>query len=357
MKKTRTISINPSRLVVAKLPVSLLCPAVVALTSQPVLAAQSLPAPNQNLSIPSQNPAAPVQLPSMPGLSPSGVGPLAPTQAVPAPISTPQTLPLPSIFPPQSMTPFTVPPGFSLRQLPSEPPSASASAEALKTSPIKLGALIQVAALGPISLDAHFNQPITIEEALSYALEKSLPVRISRESSIYQTTQLAYYMSFFMPSFSTIYALAKSNVNSDTNTSAKIFQTRLSFPVFAGGSYTYFTLAQFYRVLGWNEAFHANVNDILLDVYNKYTNLVLNHHLLRIRIKAVEVSEAQLAQNTIMYQAGSGTKFAIMQARTQLATDRQALLSQQVATRQAALLLGYALDMPLSANETGTPRV
>jgi outer membrane protein TolC len=312
----------------------------------------------QNLFQPTQNPAAPTQLPSLSPVqtgpsqapanspTPAGVGPFAPT------LSPLQTNPqgMPSISPDQTLTPITIPSAFRLRDLPSETPAASASAEVLKGSPIKLGALIQIASLPPISLDGRYNQPITLEEALKYTLQKSLPIRISRESTLYQTTQLAYYMSFFMPSLSVNYALAQSNVNSDTHTNAEIFQTKVSFPLFAGGSYAYSTMAQFYRVLGWREAFQANVNDALLDIFNKYTNLVLNHHLLRIRIKALEVSEAQLKLNTAQFQAGTGTKFAIMQARTQLAVDRQALLSQQVATRQSALLVAYAMDMPLSIN-------
>jgi outer membrane protein TolC len=306
-----------------------------------------------------QNPAGPTQLPSLspaPGgalqtptnaPSPAGSGPVLPPSIAPP---QEKTTDIPANTPVQSLTPITIPTGFSLRELPGETPAQAQSAEVLKSSPIKLGALIQVASLKPLSLDARFNQPISLGEALSYTLEKSLPIRISEESAFYQTTQLAYYMTFFLPAFSANYALANSGINGTTHTSAQIFSTRLSFPLFAGGSYCYFTIAQFYRTKGWREAYQANVNDALLDSYNKYTNLVLNHQLLRIRIKSVELSEAQLKQNTTQYQAGSGTTFAIMQARTQLASDRQNLLAQQVATRQAALLLSYALDMPLSIN-------
>ncbi|HEY9678802.1 MAG TPA: TolC family protein [Drouetiella sp.] len=342
MKKT-SFTVNKSALLLIAL-------AIISLVAQSAEA--------QNLFQPTQNPAGPTQLPSLSPIqtspaaspanspTPAGVGPIVP------PFSPVQANPqdLPSISPDQTLAPITIPPSFHLRDLPSEPPAASASAEVLKSSPIKLGALIQVASLPPLSLDGKFNQPITLEEALNYTLQKSLPIRISRESTNYQTTQLAYYMSFFMPSVSVNYALAQSNVNSDTHTNAEIFQTKVSFPLFAGGSYSYSTLAQFYRVLGWREAFQANVNDALLDIFNKYTNLVLNHHLLRIRIKALEVSEAQLKLTTAQYQAGTGTKYAIMQARTQLAVDKQALLSQQVATRQSALLVAYAMDMPLSVN-------
>jgi outer membrane protein TolC len=315
-----------------------------------------------HLSLPAsaaQNPAGPTQLPSVSPVPGNSVQ--VPANA-PSPAGTGPVLP-PSIAPPQEKTtdipansaapnlaPITVPTGFALRELPSETPAQAQSAEVLKSSPIKLGALIQVASLRPLSLDARFNQPISLAETLSYTLEKSLPIRISEESAFYQATQLGYYMTFFLPAFSANYALANSGINGTTHTSAQIFSTRLSFPLFAGGSYVYFTMAQYFRTKGWREAYQANVNDALLDAYNKYTNLVLNHQLLRIRIKSVELSEAQLKQNTTQYQAGAGTTFAIMQARTQLAADRQNLLAQQVATRQAALLLSYALDMPLSIN-------
>lgn len=310
-----------------------------ATTAAPSQAAQNL------IAAGGQNPAAPTQLPSVSPRAqgapanvpaPAGVGPVAPGEVN----ST-----LPSISPVQ-----TAPGEFSLRQLPGDAPIANASAAALRSQPIKLGALIQVASLPPLSLDARFNQPISLEEALTYALNKSLPIRISNESTIYQITQLAYYMSFFMPSFGLNYGLAQSGINNDTTTNATVFQTRVVFPLFVGGSTCYNTMAQFYRVLGWREAYQANVNDALMDAYNKYTNLVLNHQLLRIRLKAVEVSEAQLSETTKQYQAGASTKFAIMQSRTQLAVNRQALLAQQVATRQAAILVAYALDMPLSVN-------
>jgi outer membrane protein TolC len=251
--------------------------------------------------------------------------------------------------PGNALAPVTLPPDFKLRELPTEQVGHEGSS-VLKAQPLKTGALIQVAALHPVTLDGKFNQPIVLEEALRYALQYSLPIRISHESSVFQTTQLGYYLSFFLPALSATYAYAGSNINSETHTNANIFATRASFPLFVGGNYTYFAISQYARQKGWKLAHQANINDALLDVYFKYTNLVLNHHLLRIRLKAVEVSQAQLDKNVAIYQSGTGTQFAIMQSRTQLAVDKQALLAQQVATRQAALQLAYDLNMPLSVN-------
>jgi outer membrane protein TolC len=247
------------------------------------------------------------------------------------------------------MTPITLPSNFTLRDLPSEQ-AGHEDSSVLKASPIKIGALIQVAQLQPLTLDGQFSKPITLSEALSYALENNLPIRISKESAVYQTTQLGYYLSFFLPALTTNYSIAQSHINDITRTNANVFITKASFPLFVGGNYMYFAWAQYLRQKGWKLAYQANINDALLDVYNRYTSLVLNHHLLRIRLHAVDVSQAQLRQNEELYQAGNGTKFAIMQSRTQLATDRQALLAQQVATRQSALQLAYVLNMPLSVN-------
>ena len=51
-----------------------------------------------------------------------------------------------------------------------------------------------------------------------------------------------------------------------------------------------------------------------------------------------------------MEKAGTGTRFAVMQSETQLATDRQAFLQQQVAVRQAALALNFSLNYPMAVN-------
>ncbi|HEY9755470.1 MAG TPA: TolC family protein [Oculatellaceae cyanobacterium] len=302
---------------------------IVGLTSMQALAAQNPAGPTQ---LPSTvSPQTPVNLPSESTLTP----PQAPTT--------------PSTMPPSAVAPITLPPNFKLRDLPSEQ-AGHEDSSVLKASPIKIGALIQVAQLQPLTLDGQFSKPITLNEALSYALENNLPIRISKESAVYQTTQLGYYCSFFLPALTTNYSIAQSHINSITRTNANVFITKASFPLFVGGNYMYFAWAQYLRQKGWKLAYQANINDALLDVYNRYTSLVLNHHLLRIRLHAVAVSEAQLRQNEELYQAGNGTRFAIMQSRTQLATDRQALLAQQVTTRQSALQLAYVLNMPLSVN-------
>jgi outer membrane protein TolC len=233
---------------------------------------------------------------------------------------------------------------------PVEPVLTHQQNKTLNMSPIKLGALIQVAALRPLRLEASYDVPLSLASALSYTMEKSLAIRIAHESVVYQEANFASQLADFLPSFSMSYTNTKYHVFPSTHSTSNVFVPRISYPLFLGGNDFYTALAQYYRMQGWKETFKSNVNDALLDVYQKYTNLVLNHSLLKIRVKAVEVSKLQLNLNNEQYKAGAGTLFAIMQSRSQLAADKQALLAQQIATRQSSLLLGYALNMPLASN-------
>src|SRR5262249_51496756 len=136
----------------------------------------------------------------------------------------------------------------------------------------------------------------------------------------------------------------------DSTALARVFLPRVSYPVFQGGAVVFSILGQYCRAKGWHKAYYASINDAMLDVYQKYNNLLLNRVLLQIRAKAVEVSEEQLKVNQSAERVGTNTRFAVMQSETQLAADRQALLQQEVTVRQAALALNFSLDYPMAVN-------
>lgn len=242
---------------------------------------------------------------------------------------------------------------FKLKQLPAEPNLTHAENATLHMGPFHEGALVPLALLKPIQLEASYSKPISLQEALNYALLNGLAIKISRESWIYQRWIFAGNLisALPIPNFGMSYNYTKSDIISNgTDSTSKVFQETLRFPVFQGGAAVYSMLAQYYREKGWKHAYYTSINDAVLDVYQKYTNLELQHVLLQIRAKAVEVSEAQLRLNNSLYLAGATTKLAIMQSRTQLAQDREALIEQQVAVRVAALALAFSLNMPMSVN-------
>ncbi|MDR3615038.1 MAG: TolC family protein [Candidatus Obscuribacterales bacterium] len=221
----------------------------------------------------------------------------------------------------------------------------------LKMNPIKLGALIQVAGMRPILLDGERDMPISLKECLDYGWENSLSIRISKESYMYQQAALAGQLAGFIPSFSLSYVVTKSHVlDPETHSTSTVFAPRVTYPVFQGGSVLQGVLVQAYRTKGWKYTHQTNINSALLTIYKDYTYLSLAHALLRIRLKAVEVSKSELKLNEDKLKSGTGTRYNIVQSKSQLASDEQALLAQQIATRQASITLAYNLHMPLAIN-------
>lgn len=240
---------------------------------------------------------------------------------------------------------------FAPSPLPEEKPRTHEQNSTLSMSPIKLGALIQIARMRPIELDASQDIPISLQDVLDYTMQNSLDIQISRESYRYQQAQLASQIAGFAPNLNMGYTYTKTHIlDPETHSTSKVFAPRVIYPVFTGGSVVYGALIQMYRTRGWKNSYRTTVNDTILNVYKAYTQLVLNHALLKIRLKAVQVDKEQLAINEQKYASGTGTKYEIVQSKSQLANDEQALLAQQITTRQSAQTLGYTINMPLSVN-------
>lgn len=243
---------------------------------------------------------------------------------------------------------------FGIRmKVPPQPPADHERNKTLELSPLVQPALARLSqsGSGPIKLEASYNECITLEDALKHALIYNLPIKINRESYNYQKYQLLGAYTGFVPSFGINWGLTRASIlPNPTIGNSRVYSATVTYPVFNGGSVVYNALSQYYRKVGFYYAFNATVNDTLLDVYNKYTNLVLNICLLEIRANSLQLSETQLKMNSALYEAGTGTQFAIMQSRTQLGEDKQAFIQQQQATRLAALELAYTLNLPMTIN-------
>ena len=242
--------------------------------------------------------------------------------------------------------------------IPSEADSQSPDSDAkhdinktLNMEQLRLHSAVHMYSFQPVRLEVQNDQPITLEDALNYAVENNLPIKISRENMNYQRFQLFSQVANIAPNFSMSYNITHTRIlNENVSSLAHVFLPRVSYPVFQGGSVLYSILGQLARERGWTQAFKASINDALLDVYQRYNNLLLSRVLLQIRAKSVEVSQEQLKVNQMLEKAGTGTRFAVMQSETQLANDRQAFLQQEVTVRQAALSLNFSLNYPMAVN-------
>lgn len=207
--------------------------------------------------------------------------------------------------------------------------------------------LIKVESLNPFRLEATYSEPISLKQALDHAMTNNLAIRINNQT--YQTNKYSFYSALagYIPSYSANYVYSLGSVLPNTASRANIFTTGVNMPVFQGGSIMYTALSNLYRMKAAHYQYQTSINDTLMNVYTAYTNSILQRALLRIRIKAVEVDEEQLRLNERLYDNGVGTKLEVMQARTQLSIDQQALLQQQMQVRQAGLQLAFVLNLPL----------
>lgn len=201
-----------------------------------------------------------------------------------------------------------------------------------------------------IKLEATYNEALSLKDVLDQVVAHSLPIRISKESWQYQKGQLFASMAGFAPSYSLFYKKTGYTVLPNTRAPSQLFLSEVRYPVFLGGAVLYKTLGQSYRNSAWRNAYHATIDDALLNGYKRYSDLVLNTMLLRIRTKSVRLAEANLRLNEAMYQAGTATQFNIMQSRNQLGTEREKLSSAKLATRTAAMNLAFVINCPMSVN-------
>lgn len=218
--------------------------------------------------------------------------------------------------------------------------------------PIPMSQLLPIGKrrLPAIRLEATYTDIVSLKDCLNYALYNSLPIRISDAGYDSQKYLFVSALGQFLPDFTQTYRYQQVDSQRPPITNTHTDSTTVRFPVFQGGGVFYNALANLNRTKAAKSSYKATVNDTLLEVYRRYNELILNHVLLQIRVKSVELSRAQLSLNEQLKEAGVGTNFAIYQSRTQLALDKQALLQQEVAVRQSAIQLSVAMNSNISNN-------
>ncbi len=212
--------------------------------------------------------------------------------------------------------------------------------------------------LPPIRLEANYTQPISLKDSLLYSLDNNLAIRIANSNRAAQKWLSIGQFGNFLPNmimnFQHQFLKGSSLIGGvipttyDTpNTSA---QAGFQMFGFQGGAVLFGSLAQLHQFRAAREQLHGTVNDTLLAVTRGYYGLVQNQALLQIQTRAVEVSRAQVLLNQQLEQAGTGTKFQVLQSDTQLARDEQNLLGQEVALRNSAIDLATTMNLNAAVN-------
>jgi outer membrane protein TolC len=212
--------------------------------------------------------------------------------------------------------------------------------------------------LPPIRLEANYTEPISLKDAVQYAISNNLAIRISYANKEQQKWNLYGSASGFLPNIilngqdqylqgSTLVGGIIPTTFKTPNVSA---QAGVQWFGFQGGAVLFGTLASLHNYRAAKEQVTGTINDTLLAVAKGYYTLVNNQALLQIQTKAVDVSKAQVILNQQLESAGTGTKFQVLQSETQLARDEQNLLTQEVALRNSSIDLATVLNLNAAVN-------
>lgn len=212
--------------------------------------------------------------------------------------------------------------------------------------------------LPPIRLEASFTRPVSLKDVVNYAIDNNLDIRISRAEKDSQKYLAVGAFGRFLPDIDMSYrwehlqgARLVGGVIPVTFNTPNI-NTSAGFTMFGfrGGSVLYGALQSLHNYKASKQLVRGTINDVLLSVTSNYYSMVRNEALLEIQTRAVEVSQAQVDLNTQLENAGTGTKFQVLQSETQLARDQQNLIGQQVELRNSAIDLATVLNLNAAVN-------
>jgi len=221
----------------------------------------------------------------------------------------------------------------------------------------KLEALVSVSrSLNPYALDSDKAQGITLSEVLKTTVARNLDIGIANldarigKSNFWGATgkflpdiNLGYNYQYLKGKAGIPFAGGAGPINLDTP--FIIASAAFNYHVYRGGSILFGALqkSNLYKAAKYQQ--RTTISDALLNTTRLYYDLVLNEALLQIRIRAVEVSKAQLQVSQNLVQSGRGTNLDLFQSETQLSSDTQNLIDQQIARRVSAIRLSDFLNV------------
>lgn len=209
-----------------------------------------------------------------------------------------------------------------------------------------------------IRLEAVYNQPVALKDVINFVVLHNLAIGVSTEQMKSQKWLLVGALGKFLPnsvlSYRDLFQAGSTLVGGiiPTNFATPFVTAQAGFQYFGfqGGSVMFGSLLQKHNYMAAKASLGATTNDALNTCAKQYYDLVRAQAFLEIRVRAVETSRAQLVLNQQLERAGTGTYFNVLQADTQLATDEQNLLNQEVTFRTAAINLANTLNLDLGAN-------
>jgi len=212
--------------------------------------------------------------------------------------------------------------------------------------------------LNPYSLDAENTRSVGLRDVLLSVTDRNLDIGIAKLSEGIGKYNYWGSLGKFLPDIllGYNYQYLRGTANIPFGSSGPI---RMNNPlIIAEAGFRYYGYRGGATLFGalqsrnlYRAAVHAKkatISNALLDATKRYYDLVLNEAILQIRIRAVEVSQAQLNLSQNLWDTGSANRLDVFQAETQLSQDRQNLIDQQIARRKSAIELAELLNLDQS---------
>lgn len=212
--------------------------------------------------------------------------------------------------------------------------------------------------LDPIELDVDQADvlQLNIEKALLISLESNLPQRIIDETVIRDKWRFWTTTSGLLPDGFYSYSMNDQSLSGGVSAAGTSLSAGTTHTTSLGARYNlapsevFSTLASYYDWMANSSFQGASLQDLMRRTVNQYYEVMRARGELAVRIEAVKQAKIQLELNEKLEQAGVGTRFAVLQAREQLAENQLALLSQQSSARIAEIQLLTTLNVPLGTD-------
>jgi len=209
----------------------------------------------------------------------------------------------------------------------------------------------------PLRLESDGVRAMALPEVARDAMTNNLELGISTMDERISRTAFWSSMGKFLPDISLAYQYnylrGTANVPFGQTAEALRFNnpliiTSAGFKYFGyrGGSVLFGALQNRNRLKASRHARKQSLSDTLQNAANLYYDLLLAEAFLQIRVQAVETSVSNLQLSRDLKDGGKSTNLEVLQAETQLSQDRQRLIDQQIARREAAIKLSEFLNIP-----------
>ncbi|MBI2996541.1 MAG: TolC family protein [Candidatus Melainabacteria bacterium] len=208
---------------------------------------------------------------------------------------------------------------------------------------------------GPMKLEARIDVPLelSLEKALNIAILQNLDIAKAKSQKEIDRWKYWENIGNWLPD----YKLGLSAQRYDgsflvggvfpvmTLTSSVNAFMRFDYRFFEGGKGFFNTLAARKVYKASKENLLASQNNILLEVTRAYNNLLKEQAQLDVLTKAVEEAKSEVELNTNLEAQGVGTRFDVLQSKSQLAEQEQAYIIQQAKLREASIKLATLLNL------------